>query len=378
MNVKEMIENRNNKVAQMEKVLDTAKAENRMPSDEETAQFQNLKNEVEELDRTIAMYDDMSKMGMRPVPSDKPELTNAEKDRKIFENNIRGIVNEDQPTMPADAKTLIPTTVWNNIIEEVTQISPIFQMADRYNIKGKLVLPKYDKDHSSIVMTYADEGTQAESGKIAVTSIELDGYLARCLAKISKSLINNSNFDIVGFVQSKMAQAIAKFFEHELLFGTEGKVDGLKGIATDMVVTSAKATAVTSDELMELQDKVIDNYQGGSVWVMNRATRDAIRKLKDGQGNYLLNRDFTARWGYTLLGKDVYCSDAMDTMQATKTAIYYGDFSGLAVKVSEEANMQVLQERYAEEHMLGILAFVEWDAKVADTQKIAKLVMASA
>lgn len=378
MNIKEMIENRNAKVAQMEKVLDTAKAENRMPTDEETATFQNLKKEVEELDRAIAMYDDMSKMGMRPVPSDKPELTNAEKDRKIFENAIRGIVNEDQPTMPADAKTLIPTTVWNNIIEEVTQISPIFQMADRYNIKGKLVLPKYDKDHSSIVMTYADEGTQAESGKIAVTSIELDGYLARCLAKISKSLINNSNFDIVGFVQTKMAQAIAKFFEHELLFGTEDKVDGLKGIATDMVVTSAKATAVTSDELMELQDKVIDNYQGGSVWIMNRATRDAIRKLKDGQGNYLLNRDFTAKWGYTLLGKDVYCSDAMDTMQATKTAIYYGDFSGLAVKVSEEANMQVLQERYAEEHMLGILAFVEWDAKVADTQKIAKLVMASA
>ena len=378
MNIKEMIENRNNKVAQMEKVLDTAKAENRMPSDEETAQFQNLKNEVEELDRTIAMYDDMSKLGMRPVPSDKPELTNAEKDRKIFENNIRGIVNEDQPTMPADAKTLIPTTVWNNIIEEVTQISPIFQMADRYNIKGKLVLPKYDKDHSSIVMTYADEGTQAESGKIAVTSIELDGYLARCLAKISKSLINNSNFDIVGFVQTRMAQAIAKFFEHELLFGTEGKVDGLKGIATDMVVTSAKATAVTSDELMELQDKVIDNYQAGSVWIMNRATRDAIRKLKDGQGNYLLNRDFTAKWGYTLLGKDVYCSDAMDAMQATKTAIYYGDFSGLAVKVSEDANMQVLTERYAEEHMLGILAFVEWDAKVADTQKLAKLVMAGA
>ena len=378
MNIKEMIENRNNKVAQMEKVLDTAKAENRMPSDDETAQFQNLKGEVEELDRTIAMYDDMSKLGMRPVPSGKPELTNAEKDRKIFENAIRGIVNEDQPTMPADAKTLIPTTVWNNIIEEVTQISPIFQMADRYNIKGKLVLPKYDKEHSSIVMTYADEGTPAESGKISVSSIELDGFLARCLAKISKSLINNSNFDIVGFVQTKMAQAIAKFFEHELLFGTDGKVDGLKGIATDMVVTSAKATAVTSDELMELQDKVIDNYQGGSVWVMNRATRDAIRKLKDGQGNYLLNRDFTARWGYTLLGKDVYCSDAMDTMQATKTAIYYGDFSGLAVKVSEDANMQVLQERYAEEHMLGILAFVEWDAKVADTQKLAKLVMAGA
>lgn len=378
MNVKELIENRNAKVAQMENLLTTAKAENRLPSEDEKKQFAELEKEVKNIDATIAMYDQMAGLGMKKVPSAPVEMTDAERDHKTFENAIRGIVNENAPTMPADAKTLIPTTVWNNIIEEVTQISPVFQMADRYNIKGKLVLPKYDKDHSSIVMTYADEGTQAESGKIAVTSIELDGYLARCLAKISKSLINNSNFDIVGFVQTKMAQAIAKFFEHELLFGTEDKVDGLKGIATDMVVTSAKATAVTSDELMELQDKVIDNYQGGSVWIMNRATRDAIRKLKDGQGNYLLNRDFTARWGYTLLGKDVYCSDAMDKMLAGKTAIYYGDFSGLAVKVSEDANMQVLQERYAEEHMLGILAFVEWDAKVADTQKLAKLVMAGA
>ena len=375
MNIKEMIENRNNKVAQMEKVLDTAKAENRMPSDEETAQFQNLKGEVEELDRTIAMYDDMSKMGMRPVPSDKPELTNAEKDHKIFENAIRGIVNTDTPTMPTDAQTLIPKTVWNEIISQVIEISPVFSMADRYNITGNLVLPKYDAQNSSIVMQYATEGTTAESGKVVISQITLGGFLARCLAKISKSLINNSNFDIVGFVEAKMAQAIAQYFEHEILIGTNGKVEGLKGITADMTVTTATATKITSDELMDLQDKVIDNYQANAVWIMNRETRNAIRKLKDNDGDYLLNRDFTAKWGYTLLGKDVYCSDAMDKMLAGKTAIYYGDFSGVAVKVSEDANMQVLQERYAEEHLLGILAFVEWDAKVADTQKLAKLVM---
>lgn len=378
MNIKAMIEERNNKVAQMEKVLDAAKAENRMPTDEETAQFQNLKGEVEKLDNTIGMYDDMSKLGMRPVPSDKPELMDAEKDRKIFENAIRGIVNTDTPTMPADAKALIPTTVWNEIISQVIEISPVFAMADRYNITGNLVLPKYDAKNSSIVMQYADEGTTAESGKVVISQITLGGFLARCLAKISKSLINNSNFDIVGFVEAKMAQAIALYFEHEILFGTDNKVEGLKGIAEDMTVTTANATKITSDELMDVQDKVIDNYQANSVWIMNRETRNAIRKLKDNEGDYLLNRDFTAKWGYTLLGKDVYCSDAMDKMLAGKTAIYYGDLSGLAVKVSEEANMQVLTERYAEEHLLGILAFVEWDAKVADTQKLSKLVMASA
>lgn len=377
MNVKELIENRNSKVAQMEKLLTTAKAENRLPSEDEKKQFADLEKEVKDIDATVAMYDQMAGMSMKQVPSTPVEMTNAEKDHKMFENAIRGIVNTDTPTMPADAKTLIPTTVWNEIISQVIEISPVFSMADRYNITGKLVLPKYDKQNSSIVMQYADEGTTAESGKVVISQIELDGFLARCLAKISKSLINNSNFDIVGFVEAKMAQAIALYFEHEILFGTVGKVEGLTGIPSDMTVTTAAATKITSDELMDLQDKVIDNYQGNSIWIMNRETRNAIRKLKDNDGDYLLNRDFTAKWGYTLLGKDVYCSDAMDKMLAEKTAIYYGDLSGLAVKVSEEANMQVLQERYAEEHLLGILAFVEWDAKVADTQKLAKLVMAA-
>lgn len=375
MNVKELIENRNAKVAQMEGLLTTAKAENRLPSDEEKKQFADLEKEVKDIDATVAMYDQMAGLGMKKVPSAPVEMTDAERDHKAFENAIRGIVNTDTPTMPADAKTLIPTTVWHEIISQVIEISPVFSRADRYNIKGNLVLPKYDAQNSSIVMQYADEGTTAESGKVAISQITLGGFLARCLAKISKSLINNSDFDIVGFVEAKMAQAIALYFEHELLIGTDGKVEGLKGITADMTVTTAADTKIVSDELMDVQDKVIDNYQANAIWVMNRETRNAIRKLKDNEGNYLLNRDFTAKWGYTLLGKDVYCSDAMDKMLAGKTAIYYGDLSGLAVKVSEDANMQVLTERYAEEHLLGVLTFVEWDAKVADTQKISKLVM---
>lgn len=377
MNVKELIENRNAKVAQMENLLTTAKSENRLPSEDEKKQFADLEKEVKDIDATVAMYDQIARMSMKKIPTEHVELTDTERDHKTFENAIRGIVNTDTPTMSTDAKTLIPTTVWNEIISQVIEISPVFSMADRYNITGNLVLPKYDAKNSSIVMQYADEGTTAESGKVVISQITLGGFLARCLAKISKSLINNSNFDIVGFVEAKMAQAIAQYFEHEILFGTDGKVEGLKGITADMTVTTAAATKVTSDELMDLQDKVIDNYQANSVWIMNRETRNAIRKLKNNDGDYLLNRDFTAKWGYTLLGKDVYCSDAMDKMLAEKTAIYYGDLSGLAVKVSEDANMQVLQERYAEEHLLGILAFVEWDAKVADTQKLAKLVMAA-
>ena len=376
MNEKAMFEMRNAKVTEMENIINVAKEEERVVNKEETEKFNNLKEEVEAIDKTISMTETVNKIGVKKVVEDKRELSVEDKERKQFENIIRGIVNQDEPTTVTDGQVMIPTTIWDRIIDQVIQICPIYASADRYNIGGNLVLPKYDKENSSIVMKYADEGTQAESGKVVISQIELKGYLARCLAKISRSLINNTKFDIVGFVEAKMAQAIALFIEGELLHGTEDKVEGLSGVAEDMTITTESASAVTVDELMDTQDAVIDNYQAKAYWIMNRATRDAIRKLKDKEGQYLLNRDLTAKWGYTLLGKDVYCSDAMDKVGAGKTVAFYGDYSGLAVKVSEEANMQVLNERYAEEHMVGILAFLEMDSKVADTQKISKLVCA--
>lgn len=378
MNEKELIEKRNEKVVEMENILNLAKKENRVVTDEEKAKFDNLQKEITEIDNTLSMQETVNKMELKKVPEVTPNMSVEDKERKIFENQIRGIVNADTPTTKTDGQVTIPTTIAQRIIDTVIEISPIFQMAERYNVKGKLVIPKYDKANSSIVMSYAEEGTSADSGKVKLTSIELNGFLARCLAKISKSLINNSQFDIVTFVINKMSQAIAVFIEGELLKGTTSKVEGLSGIATDMIVTTEKATEITADELIDLQDKVVDNYQTNAIWIMNRATRSAIRKLKDGDGNYILNKDLTAKWGYSLLGKDVYTSDAVDKIASEKTPIYYGDLSGLAVKVSEDINMQVLNEKYAEEHMTGILAFVEFDSKVQDTQKLAKLKMKKA
>lgn len=379
MNEKQLIENRNAKVARMEAILNLAKNENRLPTADETAEFESLKNEIQEIDNAISMNETLNKMGGMKKVESANFVSVEDLERKQFENIIRGIKNgTDEVTTATEAGVMIPTTVWDRIIDQVVQISPIFQRADRFRMKGKLVLPKYDKNNSSIVMEYATEGTDADSGKVVLTSIELDGYLARCLAKVSNSLINNTDFDIVGFVEAKMAQAIAVYIEGELLHGTEDKVEGLTGVADDMTITTASANAITTDELMDTQDSVIDNYQGNSIWVMNRKTRNALRKLKDREGDYLLNRDLSAKWGYTLLGKDVYCSDFMNEISDGGTVIYYGDFTGLAVKITEEANMQILRERYAVEHQTGILAFMEWDAKVADTQKISKLDMHSA
>lgn len=381
MNEKELIEKRNEYVVKMQNILDKAKEENRVVTDEENTEFTNCEAEIKNIDRTIALNEKMQNVNLKKVPEVVPvkELSNDEKDAKVFENMIRNFKNDVTFTTKADGQVTIPTTIASRIIDKVIEISPIFQLADRYNIKGKITLPKYDAEHSSVTMQYVTEGTAANSNEIKLTQIELDGYLASTLSDVSNSLINNSAFDIVAFVIDKMAQAIALFIEGELINPSDPthKVQGLAGVPASMIVTSASASAITVDELMDTQDKVIDKYQGPCIWVMNKATRNGIRKLKDKEGNYLLNKDLTAKWGYTLLGKDVYCSDQMDTVGAGKTVALYGDFSGLAVKVSEDIEMRVLDQVKAAQHLTEIVAFLEWDSKVADEQKIAKLVCAS-
>ena len=209
------------------------------------------------------------------------------------------------------------------------------------------------------------------SGKFTI--ISLTGFLAGALSLISKSLVNNSQFDLVPFVVRKMAEAAAYWIENQLINGTTNKIEGLSKVTAS--VTAASATAVTADELIDLQETIPDVYQGGCIWVMSKATRTAIRKLKDGQGNYLLNKDATSRWGYTLFGKDVYISDNMPDMAAGKRAILYLDPTGLAVKMTETPSVEVLREKYADQHAIGVICWMELDSKVENSQKIAALAM---
>lgn len=374
--IKTLTEQRNDKVTELQAIVNKAKLETRAMTEEEKTQFETLEKEITEIDNTIAAETRARGLEIiEEMEEDKKLETRAELEERAFENYIRGVVEEraDVNLTAGDNGAVIPSSIANKIIKKVYDISPIYQLATRYNIGGTLNIPYYDEETQSIEMAYATEFTNLESTSGKFKSIELKGFLAGALSKISKSLINNSQFAIVPFVINAMAEAIHRWIEKELLNGTTNKVAGLSTVTQK--VDAKSTTAITADELIDVQETVPDIYQGPAIWIMNKATRTAIRKLKDGQGNYLLNKDVTAKWGYTLLGKDVYTSDNMAKMEAGKTAIYYGDMSGLAIKLSEDINIEVLRELFATQHAVGVVGWIEIDSKVENAQKIAKLVM---
>lgn len=374
-NLKALTENRADLYTQLTAITEKADVEVRALSDEERTSFEKLEKDIKDIDVTIAIEERTRGLGIKSATAPAVEERAAAEER-AFTDFLRDIVSENRAdvnlTFAANG-AVVPTSIATKIITKVVDICPIYAKATRYNVGGTLQIPYYDESAGSITMAYADEGTPAESTSGKFANIELKGYLGRALTKISKSLMNNSQFDILNFVINQMSISIAKFLEKELLKGTVGKIDGLKGVT--QTITAASATAVTGDELIKLKDLVKDVFQNDTMFIMSSATRTAIRLLKDGQQRYLLQDDITSPFGTTLLGKPVFVSDNMDEMAAGKTAIFYGDFSGLAVKIAEDINIQILREKYAEEHMDGVLAFVEADSKVENAQKLAKLVM---
>lgn len=383
MNIKGLEERKVDLKGQLEALLDTAKAEERAMTSEEIDKFDELEKEINNIDKTIEREEKRNSM---ENTVEKVDVTVEERDIKSFADYIRNQVAglEERADVNLEKGTngaVIPKTIVNKIMERVEEISPVYKLATKYHIAGTVNIPQEDNTSGTITVAYANEFSELTSTSNKFATIELTGYLYGALTKISKSLLNNSDFNLTNWVVNKMAKRIAKFIEGELINGTTSKTAGVAGSydATNMKVTTAKVGAITADELIDLQELVPDEYQADCIWVMNRATRKAIRKLKDGQGNYLLERDSTSKWGYRLMGADVYCSDNMPALgTAGKNVVMYGDFSGLAVKESEKSEIQVLRERFATQHAIGVVAWGEIDAKVEDTQKIAVAVTGSA
>lgn len=378
MKYKQLIEKRNALIEEMEKMVEACETETRAFNEDENKRYEEITKELNDLDATLKAADELDeKRSYQPI--EKPDETKdrAELEERAFESYIRGTLDletrADVNLTKSDNGAVIPSSIANKIIEKIKEMSPLFAMATHYNVGGTLTIPSYDESTQKITMAYATEFTTIDSTSGKFTSISLTGFLAGARSLVSKSLVNNSQFDLVPFVVRKMAEAAAYWIENQLINGTTSKIEGLSKVAAS--VTAASATAVTADELIDLQETIPDVYQGGCIWVMSKATRTAIRKLKDGQNNYLLNKDATSRWGYTLFGKDVYISDNMPDMAAGKRAILYLDPTGLAVKMTETPSVEVLREKYADQHAIGVICWMELDSKVENAQKIAALAM---
>lgn len=380
--IKKLLEARVKALEELKKIQETASTEERAYSDEEQKRFAELEKQINDIDATIAAEERAANITVVDAVKTESQPSQEVLEERAFEAYVMGRSSElragEQNITMGNNGAIIPVTIANRIIKKVTDICPVFRGAIHYNVKGTLKVPVWGKANGThdITVGYQTEFTEitADSGKFS--SVDLSGYLAGALVLIGKSVENNGSFSVVNFIVKQMAEEIAIFLEKELLTGT-GSNAAQGAVHTTNGITTASATAVTSDELITLQAQIKQAYQANACWTMNTATFTAIKKLKDSDGKYLLQNDLSEGFPYRLLGKPVYISDNMPAMAAGAKAILYGDYSGLSVNMRENISIEVLREKYATQHAIGVNAWFEFDSKVTDSQKLAVLTMKS-
>jgi len=398
--MKAQIEKKNDLIKKAESIINLAETEKRELTDAEAQELAEIRDDVKKIKDMLEMMGDLDDARACGGKMEKKEDAGADAEadakaddaqrelaeRRSFDAYIRGKVLEtrDAVNMTEGANgAVIPVTIAKKIIAKVYDICPILERSSKYSLKGDLEIPYYDESTTAITVAWAEEFVDLTSSVGSFTNITLKDYLAGALTLISRKLINNSEFDLVAFVIDRMALAIARFIEGACLNGGNpdstshvNQVKGLAGSVTQTVVAGS-TSAITADKVIELKDSVKDVFQNDAIFIMSRNTRTALRLLKDDVGRYLLQDDITSPFGSTLLGKPVYVSDNMPDIASGVNAIYYGDMKGLATKFSEDVNIQVLREKYATQHAVGVVGWVSFDAKVENAQAISALVMSA-
>lgn len=377
MNLKELLEKRNDLVDQIEALTKSVETEQRAFSAEENTKFEELTKAVEDIDKTIEQIERASKFSKVDASIDNEKgMSDEDIEVRAFANYIRR--GEDSNITKSDNGAIIPKTIANRIIDRIKDISPLYRDAEKFNIKGTVSIPYVDSSNDNITVAYAQEFTDLEAKATRLLSIDLKGFLSGVLAKISISLINSTDIELVDFVVEKMAMAAATFIDAEILTPSDptNKISGLSNV--EQIVYAGSTSTITADVLIRLKNKLKSAFQNGAYFVMHPDTLTAIQLIKDGNQRYIFNDEIQNGFSGTILGKPVYTSDQCPTIDEDNNVIFYiNPKQALAVKTVEES-VAILREKYATQHAIGVVEWLELDAKIQNQQAVAALRMSIA
>jgi len=223
----------------------------------------------------------------------------------------------------------------------------------------------------------AEEGAFTE-GDDAFTQVTLSAYKVGTIMKVSEELINDSVFNLDTYIAKEYARRIGVAEEAAFVSGDgSSKPTGIdEAIAAG--VTAASASAITSDELIDLFHSLGRAYRKGATFLMADGTAKVIRKLKDGNDQYLWQPGLKTGQPDTLLGKRVEISENVAAIAASAKSILFADFSYYWIADRQGMVMQRLNELYAATGQVGYKAYQRVDGKMTLAAAGKHLAMAAA
>ena len=214
---------------------------------------------------------------------------------------------------------------------------------------------------------WIDEEQAYPESDDAFGQVSIGAYKLATMIKVSDELLNDSVFDVPSYIAREFARRIGAA-EEEAFFTGNGTGRPLGILATtggaQIGTTAAKADSLTFDEVMDLFYSLRAPYRRNAVFIMNDSTVKALRKLKNGNGDYIWQPSVTAGTPDTILNRPVYTSGFMPTLATGNKTILFGDLGYYWVADREGRSFKRLNELYAATGQVGFLASQRVDGKL--------------
>lgn len=219
---------------------------------------------------------------------------------------------------------------------------------------------------------WIDEGGQFPESDDSFGQTSIGAYKLATMIKISDELLNDSVFNIENYISKEFARRIGTKEEEAFFVGDgKGKPEGLFGSA-DLGVTAATVN-ITFDDVMDLFYSLRAPYRKKATWLLNDSTVKAIRKLKDGNGNYIWQPSVRDGEPDRILNRPYRTSIYVPELAAGNRVMAFGDYSYYWIADRQGRSFKRLNELYATTGQVGFLACERVDGKLILSEAVKTL-----
>ena len=367
--------------------LDTKRGTDGLISAEDTATYEkmetdvvNLGKEIDRLERQVSIDMELAKATSNPI-TNAPSISGEEKTgratseyKRAFWNAMRTRAGEGLDPVVRNALQIGTDTEGGYLVPDEFERTLVDTLSDE-NIFRRLANVITTSSGDRKIPVVASKGTASwidEEGAISESDdsfgqVSIGAYKLGTMIKVSEELLNDSVFNLETYISKEFARRIGNKEEEAFFTGDgSGKPTGILAATggAQLGVTTAGATAITIDEVLDLFYSLKAPYRNKAVFVMNDATVKAIRKLKDGQGQYLWQPSIQAGTPDTILNRPLHTSAYVPAIAATAKTIVFGDFGYYWVADRQGRVFKRLNELYAATGQVGFVATQRVDGKL--------------
>ena len=352
---------------------------------------QDYSTEIDRMERQEAMDRQLNAPTSTPITG-KPATAKVETKsgraadtyKTSFWNQMRNktsveVRNALSVGVDADGGYLVPDTYEKTLIQALNDTMVVRKLAHTFvTACGVHKIP--------VVTSHGTANWVEESGEIPETTEtfgqqHIGAHKLTALIKISEELLNDSAFDLEEYFQKEFTKRILNAEEVAFITGDgNGKPTGLLDADTgaEVGVTTESATEITADDVINLYYSLRAPYRSKAVWLLNDSTVNALRLLKDKNGQYLWQSSLKEGTPDMLMGRPVYTSTAFPSIGAGQKAVAFGDLSYYWIGDREGITFRRLNELYAAKGQVGFLATKRVDAKLILPEAVKVLQMKTA